>query len=684
LSHSEPMGTLDVALQHATRLLSAQPDQAAEQLREILRVVPGHPRARLLLGAASRLQGQPEAALAVLEPLAREQPTSAGTQIELGFTLAMLSRPGEAARALRHGLRLAPERPDAWRCLADQLDRVDDRSGGEAARAQFLTVANRDPRLMAAANSLLANDIPTAERLLRSHLLEWPTDVAALRMLAEVAARLRRYGDAQALLEHCLSLAPQFHGARHNYALVLFRQSKVEQALREVEQLLGAAPDHLGYRNLKAAVLAHLGEYSASIEVYEAVLQESPDQPRIWLSYGHALKTASRSEDSIAAYRRAVDLEPTLGEAYWSLANLKTFQFAAADVEAIRAALVRTDLDDEDRLHFEFALGKALEDAKDYADSFRHYTAGATLRQRLIPYSADETTRFVDRSIRLYTRDFFRHRDGAGCQATDPIFVLGMPRAGSTLLEQILSSHPDVEGTMELPDVTRIAKELVAETRDEAPLDEGEGQYFDILNALPVERFRELGERYLERTRVQRKSAAPLFVDKMPNNFLQVGLIHLMLPNARIIDARRHPLACCFSNFKQHFARGQSFSYSLEDLGRYYRDYVRLMAHMDAVLPGRVHRVIYESVVEDPETEVRRLLAYCGLPFDERCLRFYENDRAVRTASSEQVRRPIYRDGVDHWRHYEPWLDPLKAALGPVLDCYPAVPKFTDADSAPV
>jgi len=678
------MGSLDVALNHATRLLGAQPAQAAEQVGEILRVVPGHPRARLLLGAARRLLGEPDAALAVLEPLAQEQPQSAGAHIELGFTLAMLARPAASARALRHGLQLTPERPDAWRCLADQLELADDRTGGEAAREQFLKVANRDPRLMAAANALLANDIPAAERLLRQHLIEWPTDVAALRMLAEVAARLRRYVDAQALLEHCLSLAPSFQGARHNYALVLFRQSKVELALHEVEALLRADPEHLGYRNLKAAVLAHLGEYAASIDVYESVLKESVDQPRIWLSYGHALKTASRTEDSIAAYRRAIALEPTLGEAYWSLANLKTFRFSAADVEAMRQAVRRTDLDDDDRLHFEYALGKALEDDRSYGDSFEHYEAGAAIRRRLIPYAADETTRFVDRSIALYTPDFFAQRHGSGHEATDPIFVLGMPRAGSTLLEQILSSHPSVEGTMELPDVTRIAKELVAEARESMTTDDGdgEGQYFEVLRQLPMERLRELGERYLERTRVQRKSTAPFFVDKMPNNFLQVGLIHLMLPNARIIDARRHPLACCFSNFKQHFARGQSFSYSLDDLGRYYRDYVRLMAHMDAVLPGRVHRVIYESVVEDPETEVRRLLAYCGLPFDERCLRFYENDRAVRTASSEQVRRPIYRDGVDHWRHYEPWLDALKVALGPVLDCYPAVPNFTGADRA--
>lgn len=677
MAHAEAVGSLDVALNHAMRLLNGQPAQAVEQLGEILRVVPRHPRARLLLGTAHRLLGDPAAAVTVLEPLATEQAQSAGPQIELGFALAMLGQADGAVRALRDGLRLAPDRADACRCLADQLEVCGDLSAAQSVRLQYLRVASRDPRLMAAANALVANDVPRAEQWLRQHLIDWPTDVAALRMLAEVAARLRRYPDAEALLEHCLDLAPGFHGARHNYALVLFRQSKVEHALAEVDALLAADGEHLGYRNLRAAVLAHLGEYSASIEQYESVLKDSEDQPRIWLSYGHALKTASRTQDSVAAYRRAIALEPTLGEAYWSLANLKTFRFETADIDAMRAALGRGDLTGDDRLHFDYALGKALEDAEEYAASFAHYAAGAALRRELVPYAAAETSRFVDRSIRLFTADFFRDRRAAGCDAADPIFVLGMPRAGSTLLEQILSSHPAVEGTMELPDVTRIAKELVAETRglsDDVD-EEGEGQYFQVLAQLDPARFKELGERYLDRTRVQRKTAAAFFIDKMPNNFLQVALIHLMLPNARIVDARRHPLACCFSNFKQHFARGQSFSYSLADLGAYYRDYVRLMAHLDSVLPGRVHRVIYESVVDRPEDEVRRLLEYCGLPFDERCLRFYENERAVRTASSEQVRRPIYREGLDHWRHYDRWLEPLKAELGSVLESYPEVPR---------
>jgi len=325
-------------------------------------------------------------------------------------------------------------------------------------------------------------------------------------------------------------------------------------------------------------------------------------------------------------------------------------------------------------LHFEFALGKALEDAAEYAESFAHYQNGNALRLERVPYSADDHSARVRRSKALYTRDFFREREGWGAEATDPIFIVGLPRAGSTLIEQILSSHSAVEGTMELPEILSLTREL--RKRTAAPRSTA---YHEVLAELTAEELRELGERYLERTRIHRKRGAPFFIDKMPNNFAHLGLIHLALPNARIIDARRHPLACGFSGFKQHFARGQSFTYSLNDIGRYYRDYVDLMAHFDAVLPGRVHRVIYENMVEDTEAEVRRLLDYCGLPFEAECLRFFENARPVRTASSEQVRQPIYREGVDHWRHYEPWLGPLKAALGPVLDVYPSVPRELQA-----
>jgi len=667
----ETIGSLAVALAHTQRLLEREPAMAIAQAREILKSAPGHPQARLLMATGQRLTGDVEAALGTLEALAREQPQSAAVQLEYGGVLGERGRRAESVAALRRAVALKPELPDAWRLLADQLDELGDPVGAQAARMQFLKVANRDPQLMAAGSALYENRIPEAEALLRQHVKIYPTDIAALRMLGEVAGRLRRYRDAEALLSHCLELAPEFDAARHQYAVVLFRQTKVELALPEVDRLLEKEPRNGGYRNLKAAILAHLGDYSDSIEVFEEVLREYPDVAQIWMSYGHALKTAGRLDDSIAAYRRCIELAPHVGEAYWSLANLKTFRFSEADLAAMRGMLASSDLRDDDRLHFDFALGKALEDAADYAASFAHYQSGSEIRRRLLPYEANQTSAYVRRSKLAYTRAFFEARVGVGAPARDPIFIVGMPRAGSTLLEQILASHPLVEGTMELPDIGRIARELAGSREDD-----GDARYPGLLEALAPDEFRALGERYLDLTRVQRKTNAPYFVDKMPNNFMQTGLIHLSLPNARIIDARRHPLGCCFSNFKQHFARGQGFSYALDDVGRDYHDYVELMAHMDEVLPGRVYRVIYERLIDDTEAQVRRLLDYCGLPFDERCLRFYENTRAVRTASSEQVRRPIYRDGVDHWRHYEPWLGPLKAALGPVLDAYPEVPVF--------
>jgi predicted Zn-dependent protease len=667
-SASEPVGTLDVAIAHAARLLQKNPTLAVEQACEVLKAVPNHPRARLILGAAHRRNGQAQAAIDVLAPLVLEQPRFAPAHIELGIAMAEGGRMRDAVATLRCAVRLQPNSADAWRLLADYLDADGDAEGADRARAEFIKAATEDPRLTEAAAALVSNNLPLADARLRTHLAAYPNDVAALRMLAEVAGRLRRYQDAQELLERCLELAPSFDAARHNYAVVLNRQSKPAAALPQIDRLLGKEPRNPSYLNLKAAILANMGEYHASIGVYEAVLRDHPRQPKIWMSYGHALKTTGNQPASVAAYRRAIEMDPTLGEAYWSLANLKTFRFSQADVQAIRAALERFDVSKEDRLHFEFSLGKALEDEKSYEESFTHYAKGNALHRQLQPYVADDNTRFVSRSKQLFSAEFFAARK-SGADAPDPIFIVGLPRSGSTLVEQILASHSRVEGTAELPDIPQIARDLAGrnEPDQSAP-------FFDSLAALGPEELRALGDRYLESTRVNRKSSAPFFVDKMPNNCLYVGLIHLILPNAKIIDARRHPLGCCFSAFKQHFARGQSFSYDLNDIGRYYRDYVDLMDHIDAVLPGRVHRVLYESMIEDTETEVRRLLDYCGLPFEQRCLRFYENDRPVRTASSEQVRQPIFKDGVEHWRHYEPWLGPLKHALGSALTCYAGAP----------
>jgi hypothetical protein len=370
------------------------------------------------------------------------------------------------------------------------------------------------------------------------------------------------------------------------------------------------------------------------------------------------LKTVGRQTDGVAAYRKAIELKPNLGEAWWSLANLKTVRFDEADIATMQSALKTQGLTDEDRFHLDFALGKAMHDAKKSGEAFAHYASGNALRRQYHPYKRGKLSSIVERSLEAFSAEVLN--SPGGCQAVDPIFVVGMPRAGSTLVEQVLASHSQVEGTSELPDMPAVARET--------------GRYPDRAVALSPDERRTAGEAYLKRAAVQRRTDRQFFVDKLPNNWMFAPFIHLVLPNAKIIDARRHPHGCCFSNFRQLFARGQDFTYDLEDLGHYYADYVRLMAHMDTVLPGRVHRVIYERMVDDTEAEVRALLDYCGLPFEASCLAFYETERAVRTASSEQVRQPIYRQATEEWVPYEAHLDLLKAALGDVLTAYPDAP----------
>jgi tetratricopeptide (TPR) repeat protein len=517
------------------------------------------------------------------------------------------------------------------------------------------------PRLIEAALAMNENDVPRAEPLLRAQLKEFPFDVAAIRLFAELAGRLGRYKDSENLLRRALELSPAFTAARANLALVLYRQNRPEEAIAELNRVTAEEPESTGHFNLQAAAYGRIGEFDDALQLYERVLEQAPGHARIWMSYGHMLKTVGRSADGVAAYRKAIALLPELGEAWWSLANLKTVRFSDEDIAAMEAALARGDISGEDRFHLDFALGKALEDRGAADAAFAHYAAGNTLRRQSLDYSAAETSRFVDKLIEVATPDFMAARAGQGCGAPDPIFVLGMPRAGSTLVEQILASHSQIEGTSELPDVPALAR------RDP--------RYPANLPELSADELRTLGEEYLQRTRIQRKTERPLFIDKLPNNWAHAVFIRLILPGAKIIDARRHPLGCCFSNFKQHFARGQAFSYSFDDMGRYYADYVRLMAHLDQVQPQAVHRVIYEDMVDNTEAEVRRMLDYCGVAFEPGCLAFHETERAVRTASSEQVRQPIFRDGTEAWKAFSDRLDPLRKALGPVLDNYPDTPE---------
>jgi tetratricopeptide (TPR) repeat protein len=526
------------------------------------------------------------------------------------------------------------------------------------------TALPAEPQLRQAALALQDDRPDAAEKVLRQYLDTHPEDVNALKLLAEVAVRFACYSDAEELLERCLRLAPHFDAARYRYAELLFRMNKAHRAIEHIDRLLRQNPGSFECQSLRAIALARTGRSDDAIALHGTLIKSHGDRPGVWLNFASDLKGAGRQREAIAAYREAIARFPGLAEAYWSLGNLKTFRFEAGDIDAMRAELIRPDLGARDRCLLHFTLGKAMEDAGDFAESFAHYSRANALQRAAVAYSADQTSRLFARIRSTVTADFVSRNAGTGCPAADPIFVLGLPRSGSTLVEQILSSHPAIEATMELSNVAAITERF-------------DGPYPEVLREIDPDVFLALGEEYLEDTRAFRNLGRPCFIDKMPENFMHIGLIHLMLPNARIIDVRRHPLGCCFSNFRQDFEGDYAFSYDLTDLGRYYRDYVELMAHYDLVLPGKVHRIFYERLVECPEAETRRLLDHLELPFDEACLRFHENSRAIRTASSEQVRQPLFTSALDQWRNYDEWLDPLKQALGPVLDAYPDVPSFT-------
>jgi tetratricopeptide (TPR) repeat protein len=658
-------GDLKTALEHAASLLRQNPQQAMAQAREILRVFPGTEGANQILGAALRLMGKPVEALAILEPLAKRVSQAAQIQHELGLCYSALGRGDDALRVLRKAVSLDASFSDAWRTLGNQLILAGEMEASTQALQRHLATSTRHPDLVSAAELLQQGKLAEAEPLVRGVLKQHAADVSAMRLLADIGIKVNQFEDAQNLLERCLELAPDYHLARNNYAIVLLKRQELSAALAQVEILLRVAPNNPNYLILKASILVRMGDHLPALEIYEVVLKNYPRQAAPQLNYGHTLKTVGRLDAAIQAYRAAIKLSPNMGEAYWSLANLKTFRFTDDDIANMRAAIRSEDGDAEDQSHLGFALGKALEDREDFDGAFKYYQRGNAIRRINHRFDPRKNTYNAARQIHTCTAEFFESRNGVGCAAPDPIFIVGLPRAGSTLLEQILASHSAVEGTAELPDIIAISRKLADRKREHSA-----GKYPEILEDLTPEKLRELGEGYLASTRIQR-SDTPFFIDKMPNNFLHIGLIHLILPNSRIIDARRHPMAGCFAGFKQLFAQGQTFTYSLEDIGYYYRNYVKLMDHWDTVLPGRVLRVKYEDMVADTEWQIRRLLDYCELPFEEQCLRFYDTDRAIRTPSSEQVRQPIFTEGLEQWRKFEKHLDPLKKALGPLLERYP-------------
>ena len=554
-------------------------------------------------------------------------------------------------------LEVTPGQPEALRLLGRALRKLGQKEKAAKADLAAINSTLRSPDIQSARAAITKNDLAAAERVLRVLRSRSPDDVVATMMLAELASTLGIHAEAERLLKHAISVAPDYPDAQVSLALSFFTQGRLDEALAALDQVTAENPTHVVAAATRADILAQTGSYGAAAETYSTLLATVDDNPEVWLWYGHLLKTIGRQAESVAAYRRATALDPELAEAWWSLAELKANKVEADDLATMERSLDRS-VAPAKRLYLHFALGKALEDRKEWEASFRHYAEGNKLRLDLMPHDRDAVSDEVARSVALFTREFFAHHAGMGCPSSDPIFIIGMPRAGSTLIEQILASHSQVEGTSELPDIPLIVQSLVAKNWQDSA-----AAYPAVVRDLAAADISQLGERYIQNSASKRKTSRPFFIDKLPNNWRYLGLIHLILPNARIIDARRDAMACCFSNFRQHFARGQTFAYSMEDLGSYYRDYVRALRHFDDVLPGVVHRVQHEDLVADPETEIRALLEYLGLPFEEACLRPHENARPVRTASSEQVRKPISRDAFDLWRHYEPWLDDLKAAL---------------------
>ena len=651
-------------------LLDARPDAALARAEALLATFPGLPAVELLACQALRRLGEARAAQARLAILARAHPRVPAVLWELAQAASDAGDGPAAIAALESLTRQQPMVAGGWFLLATELRRAG--RGNDAWRADLSGVhaASHDPDLLRAAAAMNAGELEVGEGLLRARLDDQPDDPPTIRLLGEIQWRRGDMTDAIALVERAVAVAPGFDLARDFLVRLLMQTNRLSEALEHAETLAHSPVRSLGHDLVRASVLVRLGLQDQARGIYEQALAQHADQPQVWQNLGHVLKTLGRQPEAVNAYRQAVARQPTMGEAWWSLANLKTVKLGVEDIAAMQAALADLEAavsgSPEDLFHLHFSLGKALEDAKDYPAAFRHYDLGNRLRRTLVTHDADAFAGEADAAARTFTSAFIQAMGPGGCPSPDPIFIVGLPRSGSTLVEQILASHSQVEGTMELPEMMVIASRL------QSRVDQGEFADFQamIASLTPADRAR-LGEEYIESTRVHRRSGRPLFIDKMPNNWQHVGLIRLILPHAKIIDARRHPLGCCFSAWKQHFARGQAFSYDLTDIGRYYRDYVALMAAYDAAAPGAVHRVIYEQMVEHTEDQVRRLLAYLNLPFEDACLEFYNNDRAVRTASSEQVRQPIFTDGVDHWKNFAPWLRPLSEALGDVVDRYP-------------
>jgi tetratricopeptide (TPR) repeat protein len=660
----------------ATSMIGAEADRIRSLLRQqkfsealgageaLLVATANHRDALLYVAIAQRYLGRIPDALKTLATLEQHHSRFSRLYEERGLCFVVMKQAPQAIDAFLRAVNINHALPTSWRML-DGLYRMTGQSDNAAMAASHVAILQKIPGEIVTATSLFEDgDLDAAEPMIRAYLLQHGNQVEAMRLLARIGIARKVLDDAELLLAAVLEIAPDYRIARQEYAGVLLEEHKYSEARRELDQLLKKEPENRVLKTLYATSSVGLGEHQGAIGLYQELLRGDPADADLHLSIAHAQKTLGQRQEAIDSYHRAAACRPDFGDAYWSLANLKTYRFTDDELTRMRAAESAPTTALVDRYHLCFALGKGLEDKGEYAESFRYYELGNALQRSEIKYRPEIIENNTRQQIEVCTPEFFARLAGCGAQNPDPIFIVGLPRSGSTLLEQILASHSRVEGTQELANVQQIVRNL----RGRDP-DLNNPRYPRILAQMSGEEFVALGEQYLAATRVYR-TGKPLFIDKMPNNFRHVGLIHLMLPNARIIDARREPMACCFSNLKQLFANGQEFTYSIEDIARYYRTYLELMRHWDRVLPGRILRIQHEDVVDDLEGNVRRILDFCGLEFEPACIEFHKTERSVRTASSEQVRLPIFREGLDQWTNFEPWLEPLKIALGDALNHY--------------
>ena len=638
----------------------------ARALAEAEQLLTMAPRDRDTLYMAAvclrRLNRIPEA-LPTLERLEQSHPRFARLFQERGHCYLASQSASQAIDAFESAVHVSVALPASWKALQRLYAATGRPADAATAASHVAKLAALPPAIVTASGMFADGDLHDAERTVRQYLLAHGDHIEGMRLLAKIGMELDVLDDAEVLLENVLAIAPDYHAARYEYAIVLLRRHRHVRARVDVNMLLAVYPSNRIYQTTVAAVSMGFGDHERALSAYRGLSREAPSDPELHLSVAHAAKTLGRPHDAIESYHNAATAAPGFGEAYWGLANMKTYRFTDAELERMQREEAAPAVRVVDRYHLCFALGKALEDRGDYRGSFWYYSKGNELKRTECRYKPEiiETNTRLQQSV--CTREFLAARQAVGCSDSGPIFIVGLPRSGSTLLEQILASHSQIEGTMELAEIPRLVQDLQGGGHDDA-----NPRYPGVLPELVPAELEKLGRRYLEETVVYRSARRPLFVDKNPNNFRHVGLIHLILPNARIIDARRDAIACCFSNFKQLFAVGQQFTYSMEWIARYYRTYVELMDHWDEVLPGRILRVRHDDVVDDLEGIVRRMLEFCALEFEPACVEFYKTTRSVNTASSEQVRQPIYREGLAQWRHFEPWLGELRHSLGPLAE----------------